>query len=312
MKAALGELPRDDGGWAYEVKWDGMRAIAFVTGDDLRLQSSRLLDVTVTFPEIQPLAAALGVQSAILDGELVALDDEGRPSFSRLQQRMHVGNPGEARRRAARVPVTYILFDLVQLDGHDLTGEPLAERRRILEELVTPGPWWRVATYQVGDGEALREAAAEHGLEGVMAKRLDSRYEPGRRSPAWVKVKVRRQQEFVVGGWQPGSGNRFGRLGSIHVGYFEDGRLRYAGRVGSGFNEASLELVGRELADRATDSCPFTPPPPREITRQAHWARPELVVEVGYGSWTEDGILRHPVFLGVRNDKDPADVVREG
>jgi bifunctional non-homologous end joining protein LigD len=210
------------------------------------------------------------------------------------------------------VPVTFILFDLLRLDGHELTGAPFTERRRVLDELVSPGPWWRVARYQVGDGDDLVAAAAEQGLEGVMAKRLDSRYEPGRRSPAWVKVKVRREQEFVVGGWQPGAGNRFGRIGSIHVGYFEDGVLRYAGRVGSGFNEASLKLVAEKVDGLATDVCPFTPPPPREITRQAHWVRPELVVQVGYGSWTHEGMLRHPVFLGVRIDKEPADVVREG
>lgn len=305
------DLPTDDG-WAFEIKWDGMRALAFVEGDRLRLQSSRLADVTVSFPEVQPLAAALGVESAILDGELVAFDVEGRPSFGHLQQRMHVTKSAEARRRATQFPVTYVVFDLLHLDGHDLTGEPLTDRRRLLEALVPTGPAWRVATYQVGDGHALLDAATEHGLEGLMAKRLDSHYDVGRRSDAWRKVKVRQQQEFVIGGWQEGSGTRFGRVGSLHVGYFADGALRYAGRVGSGFTESDLRRVGALLADLAIDECPFTPPPPRTITRHAHWVRPELVAEVAYGSWTGDGMLRHPVYLGLRTDKDPADVVREG
>ena len=312
MRAVLDDLPVNEDGWGFEIKWDGMRAIAFLDGDRLRLQSSRLADVTVSFPELADLPAALGVQSAVLDGELVAFDEEGRPSFGLLQQRMHVTNLADVRRRAAAVPVTYVVFDLLALDGNDLTGEPLTERRRVLEALLPPGPRWRVATYQVGDGDALLAAAEEHGLEGVMAKRLDSRYEVGRRSPAWRKVKVRRRQELVVGGWHPGQAGRAGLVGSLHVGYHEDGALRYAGRVGSGFTGAELTRVGRLLAGLATDTCPFDPPPPRLVTRTAHWVRPELVAEVAFGSWTTDGVLRHPVYIGLRSDKAPADVVREG
>jgi bifunctional non-homologous end joining protein LigD len=312
MRAVLGELPGDEDGWAFEIKWDGMRAIGFVDGDRLRLQSSRLADVTVSFPELAELPAALGVQSAVLDGELVAFDEKSRPSFGQLQQRMHVTNAADARRRAAMVPVTYVVFDLVELDGNDLTGEPLTERRRVLEELVPPGPRWRAASYQVGDGAALLAAADELGLEGVMAKRLDSRYEVGRRSPAWVKVKVRRRQELVVGGWHPGQAGRAGLVGSLHVGYYDNGALRYAGRVGSGFKGSELTRVGKLLAELATDVCPFDPAPPPLISRQAHWVRPELVAEVAFGSWTTDGVLRHPVYIGLRSDKAPTDVVREG
>ncbi len=312
MKAVLGTLPADDGGWAFEVKWDGMRALAFVTGERLWLQSGRLTDVTVTFPEIPPLAQALGVRTALLDGELVALDDAGRPSFGRLQQRMHVASPAEARRRASLVSVTYVVFDLLHLDGADLMELPLHERRRVVKPLVPPGPSWQVAAYQVGNGDALLDAASEHGLEGVMAKRLESRYEPGRRSPAWRKIKVRQRQEVVVGGWQGGTGNREGLIGSLLIGYFEGDQLRYAGRVGSGFTWPELTRVGRLLEELATDRCPFDPAPPREITRTAHWVRPELVAEVEFGSWTDVGILRHPVYLGLRSDKDPHDVVREG
>jgi bifunctional non-homologous end joining protein LigD len=229
-----------------------------------------------------------------------------------MQQRMHVANAAEARRRAAQVPVHYVLFDLLHLDGHDLTGLPFVERRRLLERLVAPDPRWRVASYTEGDGQDLLDAADEHGLEGVMAKRLDSPYEPGRRSSAWVKVKVRRRQEFVVGGWQPGAGNRTGRLGSLALGYYDGNRLQYAGRAGSGFTAAELTRVGRLLDELATDVCPFDPPPPPELVRETHWVRPELVAEVKFGEWTEEGILRHPVYIGLRTDKAPRDVVREG
>jgi bifunctional non-homologous end joining protein LigD len=312
MRAILDGLPADEDGWAFEIKWDGMRAIAFVNGDTIRLQSSRMADVTVSFPDLAGLPAALGVQNAILDGELVAFDDAGRPSFGQMQQRMHVTNPADVTRRAAMVPVTYVVFDLLELDGLDLTDEPLTERRRVLDEVMPQGPRWRAASYQVGDGAELLAIAEDHGLEGVMAKRLDSRYEVGRRSAAWRKVKVRRRQEFVVGGWHPGQAGRSGQVGSLHVGYYDGGVLRYAGRVGSGFTATELRRVGRLLAERATDICPFDPPPPPQFARLAHWVRPELVAEVAYGDWTTDNMLRHPAYLGLRTDKDPADVVREG
>jgi bifunctional non-homologous end joining protein LigD len=312
MRAVLDGLPAEEDGWAFEIKWDGMRAIAFVEGDTLRLQSSRLADVTVSFPELAGLPAALGVRHAVLDGELVAFDDDGRPSFGQMQQRMHVTKAADVRRRAELVPVTYVVFDLLELDGHDLTAEPLHERRRVLDAVMPQGPRWRAASYQVDDGAALVAAAEELGLEGVMAKRLDSRYEIGRRSSAWRKIKLRQRQEFVVGGWHPGQAGRAGQVGSLHIGYYDDGGLRYAGRVGSGFTGAELTRVGRLLAELATDECPFHPPPPRQFARLAHWVRPELVAEVEYGSWTTDGMLRHPVYLGLRTDKDPADVVREG
>jgi bifunctional non-homologous end joining protein LigD len=312
MRAVLDDMPADEDGWAFEIKWDGMRAVAFIDRGTLRLQSSRLTDVTVTFPELTDLPAALGVRQAVLDGELVAFDEQGRPSFGQMQQRMHVTNPADARRRAAMVPVTYVVFDLLELDGHDLTGEPLLERRRVLDEVMPQGPRWRAASFQVGEGAALLAAAEDHGLEGVMAKRVDSRYEIGRRSPAWRKIKVRRRQEFVVGGWHPGQAGRTGQLGSLHVGYHDGGTLRYAGRVGSGFTAAELRRVGRLLGELETDVCPFEPPPPLQFARLAHWVRPELVAEVAYGDWTTDGMLRHPAYLGLRSDKDPADVVREG
>lgn len=313
MKATSGALPAGEG-WTYEVKWDGMRALCFVDGDDLRVQSYNERDVTVSWPELAGLPAALPVTTALLDGELVATDADGRPSFGRLQQRMHVTDPAEARRRAAQVPVAYVAFDLLHLDGHDLTGLPLADRRRLLDQVLEPGPRWRVSPMH-DDGPALLEAATERGLEGVVAKRLDSRYEPGTRTRSWLKVKVRLRQEMVVGGWLPGEGNRTGRIGALLVGFHPapgDGPLTFAGRVGTGFNEAELQRLGRLCADLATDDCPFDPPPPRaEMRRGPRWVRPELVAELEHAEWTGDGRLRHPSYLGLRDDKPATEVTRD-
>ncbi|MGE3619059.1 MAG: non-homologous end-joining DNA ligase [Acidimicrobiia bacterium] len=313
MKATTGELPNGDG-WSYEVKWDGMRALAFVEDGEVRIQSTNLLDVTSSWPELAGLAEALGPRPVLLDGEIVATGDDGRPSFGRLQQRMHVAAAAEARRRAALVAVRYVVFDLLQLGPHPLVDLPLAERRRLLGELVEPGPAWTCSP-AYPDGEALLDAARAQGLEGVVAKRDDSPYLPGRRTRTWLKVKVRRRQELVVGGWVPGEGRRAEGLGALLVGYHEPGGgpLRFAGGVGTGFSDGDLDRLARLLAPLATDRPPFEPVPTRtELRRPPRWVRPELVAEVEFGEWSDGGKLRHPSFLGLRNDKDPADVVREG
>jgi bifunctional non-homologous end joining protein LigD len=314
MKATAGDLPLG-AGWSYEVKWDGMRALSFIRDGELRVQSANERDVTVSWPELAGLAAALPVGAALLDGELVATDDEGRPSFGRLQQRMHVGVAAEAARRAAEVPVTYVVFDLLHLDDHALLDLPLSDRRRLLHQVVEPGPWWRTSPVH-DDGPALLEATVTQGLEGVVAKRDDSRYEPGARVRTWRKVKVRRHQEVVVGGWLPGEGNRAGRIGALLVGVHEragdGGPLRYAGRVGTGFTEPELARLAARMQSLVTDTCPFDPPPPRaDLAKGAIWLRPELVAEVAYGEWTGDHRLRHPSYLGLRIDKDPGDVTRD-
>jgi bifunctional non-homologous end joining protein LigD len=250
----------------------------------------------------------------VLDGEVIAVDAKGRPDFGLLQHRMHIANAAEARRRAADAPVSIMLFDLLCLDGNEAYPLPWTDRRRLLEELVDPGPRWQVSPVH-DDGVVLLDAATAQGLEGVMAKRADSPYLPGRRSPAWRKVKVRRRQEFVVGGWWPGEGNRSGRLGSLLVGVRdpgdEGGPLRYSGKVGTGFTAATLTEYEALLAPLEIPDPPFDPPPPRTVTRAAHWVRPEVVVEVEFAEWTSEGILRHPSHLGRRVDKNPADVVRE-
>jgi bifunctional non-homologous end joining protein LigD len=313
MKAVTGTLPADEDGWAFEIKWDGMRILTIIRPDQHTLLTSNGIDATRRYPELGALAATLDGHTVVLDGEVVAFDERGRPSFGRLQHRMHVGSAAEVRRLVEEVPISYILFDLLHLDGNDVMPLPYTERRRLLSELVPDDGCWSVPLHRpAGEGASLLEAARDRGLEGVMAKRLDSPYVPGKRSPAWRKVKARLRQEFVIGGWQPGEGNREGYLGSILVGVYEGDVFKYCGKVGTGFKTRDLDQFSKLLADRTIDSSPFDPPPPRPIARIARWVRPELVAEVEFGEWTDDNILRHPSYLGLRDDKSPTDVVREG
>lgn len=314
MKATSGALPLGEE-WGYEVKWDGMRALAFVDADHLRVQSYNLRDVTPSWPELDALPAALPATTALLDGELVAMDAGGNPSFGRLQQRMHIASRAEAARRSLDVPVAYVVFDLLHLDGHDLMPMPLSDRRRLLEQVLEPTPTWRVSPLHE-DGEALVDAANERGLEGVVAKRLDSIYEPGKRTRQWLKVKTRRRQEMVVGGWVPGEGNRGGKIGALLVGYHdapgEDRPLRFAGRVGTGFTEAELRRLADVMAPLVIAECPFDPLPPRaELRRSPTWVRPELVAELEFAEWTTEDRLRHPSYLGLRDDKPASEVTRD-
>jgi bifunctional non-homologous end joining protein LigD len=305
MRAVTGDLPADEQGWAFEVKWDGYRALVLVENGQVQAWSANGKEVTSRYPELTGLPAGVHARSALLDGELVAFDDEGRPRFSHVQRHDR--------------PVTYVIFDVIALDGLDTTVLPYVERRRLLEAAVDPGSHWLVPAYQVGGGAALLEATATLGLEGVMAKRLDSPYRPGQRSPAWRKIKHRRRQELVIGGWTSGTGNRSATFGALLVGHHDGVWLQYAGAVGTGFDDRALVELTRALAARATAICPFVTPPPavagdprwRAIAREGHWVRPELVCEVAFTEWTADGLLRHPSFLGLREDKDPARVVRE-
>lgn len=313
MKATLGDLPTDSG-WAFEIKWDGMRALAFVDAG-LRMLSTRRLELADRFPELAGLAEGLDGHRVALDGEVVAFDGDARSDFALLQQRMHVADRAEAMRRTADVPVTYLAFDLLHLDGIDTTSLTYEERRRLLLDLVEPGPTWQVPAHSLGDGASLLEAARERRLEGLMAKRIDSRYEPGRRSPAWRKVKIRGRQELVIGGWSTGQGNRSGAFGSLALGYHRAGDpigpLVYAGNVGTGFSASELVRLQASLDALASDSPPFDPAPPRAIVRVSQWVRPELVAEVSFTEWTPEGRLRHPAFLGLRTDKLPQEVLRE-
>ena len=309
MRAKLGGLPRDDAAFAYEVKWDGIRAIARVDRGRLDLTGRNGTDFTPRYPELRALADALGSTRVILDGEVVAFDDQGRPSFERLQSRMHLSTEAAAKRRSRDIPVVYVAFDLLWLDGHSLLGLPYRDRRRLLGELGVEGPHWRTPAHHEGDGGALLAATREQGLEGILAKRLDSVYEPGRRSAGWIKVKNVTRQEVVIGGWSPGEGERSSSLGAICVGVHDDeGALRYAGKVGTGFNAESLRHVAGELEPLRRKTSPFEG---RQPARKTVFVEPRLVAEVEFREWTRTGTLRAGVFLGLRPDVDPATVVRE-
>jgi bifunctional non-homologous end joining protein LigD len=224
---------------------------------------------------------------------------------------MHVVSRADAVRRAGEVPVAYQVFDLLSFDGTDAITLPYLERRRLLAAVVQPGRSWAVPAHHIGGGGDLLAVVADRGLEGLVAKRVDSVYLPGRRSPSWRKLKVRRQQEFVVGGWAQGDGRRAGMMGSLLVGYYDDGGvLRYAGRVGTGFTEAELRRLMGLLQPLEREPCPFVPLPDVGQRRGARWVEPQLVVEVAYGEWTEDGVLRHPAYLGQRDDKDAREVTK--
>jgi bifunctional non-homologous end joining protein LigD len=312
MLATSGTLPADEEQWAFEIKWDGVRALSYVDGGQLQLQSRNLLDITPRYPELAALPEALARpdRQAILDGEVVTFDEDGRPSFGLLQHRMHVTDPRQVQHLMAQYPVAYLVFDVLWLDGRSLMSQPLAERRAALDALGLDagGPPWQVSKSFPGQGTALLAATKERGLEGVVAKKSDSIYEPGKRSRWWVKVKNVNRQEVVIGGWVEGSGNRDGRIGALLVGYCEDGRLRFAGKVGTGFTDRTLAEMAERLAPLERPTSPFDDPVP---WKGAHWVEPVLVADVEFTEWTAAGTLRHPSFKGLRADKAAADVVRE-
>ena len=310
MLARAGSLPAQERGWAFEVKWDGVRAIAYSQPGELRLESRNLNDISDSYPELFAMNTALGSHSAVLDGEIVAFDNAGHPSFEALQQRMHVGSRAQARKLAKGTPVTYVVFDVLWLDGHSLMRQPYSERRELLAAMKLDGTHWQTPEHVVEEGKTLLAATAEQQLEGVLAKRMDSLYQPGARTSDWVKVKSVARQELVVGGWMQGKGKRANTVGALLLGVYEaDGRLRYVGRVGSGFSDTELQHLSGILAPLARPTSPFTSgeTPPRG----ARFCEPQLVVEVEFARWTAGGSLRAPVYQGLRDDKRPGEVVRE-
>jgi len=312
MLAVAGTVGRVGGEeWAIEWKWDGIRVVARVEDGVARLVSRNGIDQTATYPELAGLGSALRAD-AVVDGEIVALDEEGRPDFGLLQRRMNLGKPREIAAAAASVPVRLHLFDVLEVAGTPTTDEPYGRRRERLERLVRPNAEAPVdVPPAVGlAADAALEEARRLGLEGIVAKRRGSRYSPGVRSDDWVKVKLSRTQEVVIGGYRMGEGTRAGRIRSLLVGVPTADGLRYAGRVGSGLRERETEKLQRVLDGLAGDTPPFIDVPAADAT-DAVWVRPEVVGEIEFGEWTRTGVARHPRWRGLRPDRTPADVVLE-
>jgi bifunctional non-homologous end joining protein LigD len=309
MLARSGELPPDERNWGFEVKWDGIRTVLFCDHGHVSLQGRNFSDFTPRYPELREPARALGARRLILDGEVVAFDEEGRPSFERLQSRMHLASDSAVRRRMRDIPATYVAFDLLYLDGHSTLRLSYEQRRELLDALELEGPAWRAPAYHRGEGRALLGATRELGIEGIVAKRLDCPYEPGRRGSGWIKIKNVCEQDVVIGGWTPGAGRRSERIGALAGGVYEDGRLTYAGKVGTGFTDRTLAILERELAPLRRESSPFTG---RQPPKGTNFVEPRLVARVELREWTRTGTMRAPSFKGLRDDIDPQDCTREG
>ncbi len=304
MLATLTDKRFSDPKWIFERKFDGMRCLAFRDGDRVRLVSRNRQPLNGTYPELVEALAAQRASRFVVDGEVVAFDGR-RTSFARLQGRLGITDPEAAR--ASRIRIFYYLFDLLHLEGKCTTDVPLTWRKRLLHNAVSFSDPLRNTPHRVKDGLAAYQAACERGDEGVIAKRADSKYEGGR-SRDWLKFKCVRDQEFVVGGYTSPKGSRI-ELGALLIGYHEGRDLVYAGKVGTGFDQATLRRLHERLSPIEQDTPPFT----RGLVREqdARWVRPELVAQIGFTEWTRDGKLRHPRYQGLRTDKDPGDVVRE-
>jgi bifunctional non-homologous end joining protein LigD len=306
MLATLTDRAFSDPAWIYETKLDGQRSLLFCQGDAIRLMTRNRKDRTSHYPDLEEAARRAIDVDLIADGEIVVFDG-GRTSFSRLQGRMQNARPSAAL--VAAEPVIYYLFDLLWIDGQDLTRLPLTERKDRLRGAIAFADPLRYSDHLEEDGELALRVACEQGLEGLIAKRAASPYVAGR-SREWLKFKCVLEQEFVVVGWTDPQRSRTG-IGALLVGYVEDGSLRYAGKVGTGFNQHELDRLSAKLARLERKTSPLGDTTGVQKSG-VHWARPELVAQVGFGEWTPDGKLRHPRYLGLRDDKAPTEVVREG
>jgi bifunctional non-homologous end joining protein LigD len=303
MLATLVAAPFDDPDWLFEIKWDGFRVETVVDRGKVRLWTRGRQDAARYFGPFLDPPDWIAAERAIVDGEVIALNDRGEPDFALLQARI------KGRSSAPSNPFVYEVFDLLYVDGRSLIDEPLATRRRLLKSLVVADPRVRLSEDIAGEGLAFFEAARERGLEGIMAKDSRSRYLPGGRTMAWRKVKIRPEQELVVGGWTRGTGKAVD-LGAVLVGVYEDGALRYAGKVGA-FSGGPREELLALLAPLAAGSPPFDPLPPRAVARAAAWVRPELVIRAEFAGWTSDGLVRQAAYKGLDLGKDPRAVRRE-
>ncbi|MGH3797931.1 MAG: histidine kinase [Pseudonocardiaceae bacterium] len=305
MLAVSGPVP-DEPGWAFEFTWDGVRSLADVGTDRVCLFGGGKRSITTSYPELDVLPA-LTRRRVLLDGKIVALDACGRPSLARLQHRMHVQRPSPTMLR--RVPVAYYVFDLLRLDDRSTLQLPYRQRRQLLEELeLSDGPIVRTPYFLDTDGRAMLDTAAQYGLHGVVAKRIDSTYQPGTRSRCWVQTTLRRTQEVVIGGWVPGKRGPAGALGSLLVGVPTDAGLRYAGQVAVGLTDATRDELRNRLTGLEQATSPFVDEVPRQIARTARWAAPSLLGEVSYRRWTTHGRLGYPAWAGLRRGKHPAAV----
>jgi len=310
MLAISVDKPFDDDDWLYEIKWDGYRAVAFLGGKSLRLVSRNQNDLTKAYPELQEIPRHIKAGTAILDGEIVALDDEGRPSFSLMQQRTGVGEGARhIRRTRDDIPIAYYVFDLLYLDGYDLMQADLERRKRLLASILTPSDLLRYSDHWIGTGTALFNAAAQRGLEGIIAKRRNSCYLQ-KRSSEWLKIKITQRQECVIGGYTDPRGSRE-NFGSVVLGLYDDkARLIPVGQAGSGFNERTHADMWKRLHALETSHNPFFGEV--ESDRRVHYVKPELVAEIKFTEWTHEGQsgavkMRAPVFQGLRFDKSPTE-----
>ena len=320
MLAKPGKLPPDNDNYSFEIKWDGIRAICYIEKSKVKVISRNLKDITNQYPELAALANELGDhQELILDGEIVAFDSAGLPSFSNLQHRMGLAGEKVIAEKSKKIPAHYIIFDILSLDNCLLLDKPYTERRTILENLKLTGPNWQTPAYKMGDGHDILTASRKLGLEGIIVKKLDSPYQAGKRTGAWLKIKNQRRQELVIGGWVPGQGARQGSIGALLTGCYnltpeeaeklgDPQLLKYAGKVGTGFTQATLTMLTKLLLPISRNTCPFAIDPK---VKNSKFVDPVLIAEFEFTEWTPNHTLRHPSFKGLRDDKDPHQVVRE-
>ena len=313
MMATLEQDAFDDDAWIFEPKWDGVRAIATCSEDETMLLSRNRNDITVTYPELAKLHERLVCFDAIVDGEIVAMH-QGRPSFERLQSRINLQNERDIARIAKQIPVSFVAYDLLYLDGKSLIKAPLEKRKELLHELVVVSDNVQVSPFVEGEGTTLYEAARSQNLEGIVAKKLGSPYRPGKRGKDWLKVKTTKEADLVIGGWSKGEGSRSSSFGSLLVGAYEDGELRFVGAVGTGFSERTMGSLLPELQERVTKEMPFAEDPRAmgigrfgKPIKDPVWVEPALVARVEFRELTSTGRLRAPSFKGLRTDMDPVE-----